>query len=145
MEELMAIAIVGITTLCIYRLFELFVRKKERLAIIEKLEERMASGEIKETLKFPIFGKIDYSYSSWALKISLLMIGVGLGAIIAFFIQYQLVGDLLLQNNSDTWEIRRNLHGFQEVIYLSCIAVFGGVGLLAAYLIELKQRAKDGK
>lgn len=142
MQELMAIVIVGIVTLGIYRLFELFVKKKERLAIIDKLGDRISSGEIEKALNFPVFRKINYSYSSWALKISLLMIGVGLGAIIAFFIQYQVIGDLLLQNH-DAWEVRRNLHGFQEIIYLSCIAVFGGIGLLSAYLIELKQRNKD--
>ncbi|GHU88507.1 hypothetical protein FACS1894155_03500 [Bacteroidia bacterium] len=144
MSELMAILIVGIITLGVYRLFELFVKKKERLAIIDKLVGGISSGEIKEALNFPMFGKIGFSYSSWALKISLLMIGVGLGAIIAFFIQYQVIGDLLLQNHGD-WEIRRNLHGFQEIIYLSCIAIFGGIGLLSAYLIELKQRDKDRK
>ncbi|MDR3061401.1 MAG: hypothetical protein LBU57_04735 [Dysgonamonadaceae bacterium] len=141
MNDLMAICIVGIITLGIYRLFELFVRRKERLSIIDKLGEKISSEEIKGALSLPVFMKMDYSYSSWALRISLLMIGIGLGAIVAFIIQYQVIGDLLLQNTD--WEIKRNLRGFQETIYFSCIAVFGGIGLLSAYLIEWKQRNRN--
>ncbi len=142
MKELMAITIVGIVTLGIYRLFELYARRKERIMMIEKLAENSKPIDLDWSL--PFFKKIESSYSSWALKISLLLIGVGLGSLIAFFIQYGLIGDLLTQTH-ENWEVNNNLRGFKEIIYFACISIFGGIGLLSAYLIEMKQRNNDRK
>ncbi len=142
MEELMAIAIVGIITLGIYRLFELFARRKERMLMIEKFSERADPVDL--NLSLPFLKRMEISTSSWPLKISLLMIGIGLGAIVAFFIQYVMIGDLLTQAH-DNWEVNHNLRGFKETIYFACIAVFGGIGLLSAYLIEMKQRNNGNK
>ncbi|MDR1369731.1 MAG: hypothetical protein LBJ72_06355 [Dysgonamonadaceae bacterium] len=138
----MAVLIVGIITLGIYRLFELYARRKERILMVEKFAENAKPVDLDLSLLF--FKKRQPIYSTWALKISLLMIGIGLGAIIAFFIQYAMIGDLLTQAH-DNWDIRRNLDGFKETIYFSCVAMFGGIGLLTAYLIELKQQNNDRK
>ncbi len=142
MEELAIICVVAIITLGIYRLFELYARRKERMLIIEKFAER--ANPVDLNLSLPFLKKMEISNSSWPLKISLLMIGVGLGAIVAFFIQYTMIGDLLTQVHDD-WAVRNNLNGFKEAIYFSCIAVFGGIGLLTAYLIEMNQRNKNQK
>ena len=42
--------VVGIITLGIYKLFELFVCRKERIAMIEKLADRVNTGEINSNL-----------------------------------------------------------------------------------------------
>ena len=41
--------VVGTITLGIYKLFELFVCKKERITMIEKLADRVNTGEINST------------------------------------------------------------------------------------------------
>ncbi len=137
MTDFTAIFIIGIITLGIYRLFELFVRRNERLAIIDKVGDKIQFADISASdLNLPFFGKV--KYSSWALKISLLMIGVGLGSIVAFTIQMVMIdGQLISQND---WNL---LNRFEGMIYFSCVAIFGGIGLLIAYLIEMKHNKTE--
>ena len=45
--------VVGMITLGIYKLFDLFVRKKERLAIIEKIGDKFDSSMIENKFSFP--------------------------------------------------------------------------------------------
>ena len=138
MVQLTAVFIVGIIVLGIYRLFELYARRKERMMMIEKLAENAKPINLDMNLPFL---KANTPPSSWVLKISLLLIGIGLGSIIAFVIQYAVMGELLIKVH-ENWEVRNNLRGFREMIYFACIAVFGGLGLLIAYLIEVKQNKK---
>ncbi len=143
MNHITGIFIVGIITLGIYRLFELYARRKERIMMIEKLGNSMNQSEIENLLKFPFFTRS--GNSSWALRISLLMIGIGLGAIIGFFIQHTLMGNLMTEKFDafEDLEIIQNVRNAKETIYFSCIAVFGGIGLLIAYLIERKGIKKE--
>ena len=70
--------VVGTITLGIYKLFELFVCKKERIAMIEKLADRVNTGEINSNLSL----NLNYSRSRFtfgSLKSGLLMLGIGLG------------------------------------------------------------------
>ncbi len=128
MRNLDAVLVVGIITWGIYHLFELYARRKERLAFIEKL------GEIKS---FPDMGTLDLSFlkkkdtSFWSLRIALLMIGAGVGWIVAFFVK----GIALSKEMMDLlgWHVR-------EEIDLASVAIFGGIGLLIAYLIEQKNK-----
>ena len=64
--------VVGIITLGIYKLFELFVCKKERIAMIEKLADRVNTGEINSNLSL----NLNYSRSRFtfgSLKSGLLI------------------------------------------------------------------------
>ena len=77
--------VVGTITLGIYKLFELFVCRKERIAMIEKLADRVNTGEINSNLSL----NLNYSRSRFtfgSLKSGLLMLGIGLGLLVAFFI-----------------------------------------------------------
>ena len=77
--------VVGTITLGIYKLFELFVCKKERITMIEKLADRVNTGEINSNLSL----NLNYSRSRFtfgSLKSGLLMLGIGLGLLVAFFI-----------------------------------------------------------
>ena len=70
--------VVGTITLGIYKLFELFVCKKERIAMIEKLADKLNTGEINSNLSL----NLNYSRSRFtfgSLKSGLLMLGIGLG------------------------------------------------------------------
>ncbi|GHT07792.1 hypothetical protein FACS189432_00380 [Bacteroidia bacterium] len=131
MHDLSPIFVVGILVLGVYKLFELFVRKSERLAIIEKLFFLSENKEISGSINFPDISFGNANNGSWALRIALLLMGVGLGCLLAFFIQYGLFGN----NRFDDWQTRQLI----SVSYFSSIAIFGGAGLLTAYLIELKQ------
>lgn len=119
-------AIVGIITFGIYSIFELFARRKERMAIVEKLgdiDPKMMEGK----LKLNAFGRNSFG----AMKAGALLIGLGLGLLIGFFldIYYQ---DLV------NWETR-------SIVYGAPILLCGGLALLGAFLIEYKLARKDEK
>ena len=132
MGDLTGIFIVGFIVLGVYRLFELFVRRKERMAIIDKLlGENIKFPETNVDLNLPLFQK---PKSNWALKLSLLLIGIGMGLMVAYFIEVSNVG----VNRSDipVWYGQKRM----EVVYLASVAIFGGIGLLSAYFIEQKHK-----
>ena len=81
MEELMIVANVAIIFGVVYKLFELFVGKKERMMLIEKLssEELMKGGTKRPALPLSTF-----TFSS--LRFGCLMLGLGLGLLAGFFI-----------------------------------------------------------
>ena len=125
------IFIIGFIVLGIYKIFELFVRQKERLLLIEKLPA-IVNKDLTE-INLPSFGSSNSG--SWALKISLLLIGIGLGSLIAFFITIQ-IGIVL-----KSWDMPF-MNNDKELVRLASIAFFGGLGLFSAYLIESKQAKK---
>ena len=115
----------------IYKLFELFVRKEERKMVINK---------IAEIYKVDL-NNIDIrmgSVSNWALRLGALMIGVGLGLFIAFFLNGMIT-------NGDYWrcEDPRSYRYVAEILYGSCVCFFGGIALLIAYFVERGQKKKD--
>lgn len=123
LDFIMVPAVVGIITLGIYRLFELFVRKKERLIIIDKIGDKL-TPEI-------LSGKIDFStdipkLSSSALKFGCLFMGLGIGMLVAFAVHY---------NFADFVESSYQIRG---AVYGSCVLLFGGLGLITAFIVELK-------
>ena len=64
-------------------MFELFVRRKERLLIIEKISERMDIADLGKRLSLPSYGLPRFSFSS--LKTGCLLMGIGLGILVGFF------------------------------------------------------------
>ena len=120
-------AVIGIITLGIYKLFELFVRKKERLMIIDKIGDKL-TPEI-------LSGKIDFStnipkLSSSALKFGCLFMGLGIGMLVAFAVHYNFADFV-----ESSYQIR-------SAVYGSCVLLFGGLGLLIAFIVELKVSKK---
>jgi hypothetical protein len=134
MDNLVPICIVGFVVLGIYRLFELFARRKERLAIIEKLEH-IKSLDTKVDLNLSLFQKPENF--SWALRVSLLLMGVGIGLVVAYFIEMASINHMMEYYKN--WNFRNKI----EVVYFASVAIFGGIGLLAAYFIEQKQKQKE--
>ena len=123
MDFIMVPAVMGIITLGIYKLFELFVRKKERLIIIDKIGDKLTPDILN--------GKIDFStnipkFSSSALKFGCLFMGLGIGILVAFAVHY---------NFADFVE---NAYYLRSAVYGSCVLLFGGLGLIIAFIIELK-------
>ena len=127
LDFIMVPAVVGIITLGIYKLFELFVRKKERLIIIDKIGDKLTpdilSGQIDFSTNIPKF-------SSSALKFGCLFMGLGIGLLVAFAVHY---------NFADFVE---SSYYQRSAVYGSCVLLFGGLGLLIAFIVELKVSKK---
>ena len=123
MDFIMVPAVMGIITLGIYKLFELFVRKKERLIIIDKIGDKLTpeilSGKIDFATNIP---KLSFS----ALKFGCLFMGLGIGMLVAFAVHY---------NFADFVESSYQIRG---AVYGSCVLLFGGLGLITAFIVELK-------
>lgn len=125
--------IVGIITFGIYKLFELFVGKKERLAIIEKFGDKadffMAGNKLCLPTAVP-----PASFS--ALKLGSLLLGMGLGLLVGYIICATSVPDYFTEHN---WR-RDNLI---LLIYGASTLLFGGLALIVAFMVELKISRKE--
>ena len=131
-EALMVPAVCSIFVVGFYKLFELFVCKKERLLIIEKMGEKFTPDMLEHKINFSSIGK----FSSSALKLGCLLMGLGLGLLIGY-----LICTTTLQGYAEMGADRlfnRNMHDTISIIYGACILLFGGLGLLIASLVELK-------
>ena len=127
MNFIMVPAVTGIITYGIYSLFALFVRKKERLTLIEKMGSIPAPGRMD-------FGKIEYSNKFGALKWGFLMAGIGLGLLVGFFLAEGFVN----YNSKEIWKSRDIL----SMVYAAPMLLFGGMGLLIAFLVEYRLSKK---
>lgn len=127
--------VVGIITLGIYKLFELFARRRERLALIEKLGEKIDTSMFENKFSFPKFKTGGSVFGT--LKVASLLLGIGLGLLVGFFIcQYYLVDTGKSEFYNNIWELA-------NVVYGACTLLFGGLGLMVAFLIELRHSPKE--
>ena len=127
MDFIMVPAVLGIIVLGIYKLFELFVRKKERLIIIEKIGDKLTPDMLNAKIEFP--ARIP-NFSSAALKFGCLFMGLGIGMLVAFAVHYNFADFV-----ESSYQIR-------SAVYGSCVLLFGGLGLLIAFIVELKVSKK---
>jgi len=70
----------------------------------------------------------DFGFGFWPLRISLLLIGIGTGCLVAFFIRINSSSDM-------SWDLI-------TLVNFASISMFGGIGLLIAYFIEQRKRMK---
>ena len=132
MDFIMVPAVMTIITLGVYKLFELFVCKKERLLLIEKMGDKF----VPDTTYGP---KLCSNFSFSALKIGCLLAGMGLGLLIGFVICTTSVPGYL-DKNMDDWRVYRET---VSMVYGACVLVFGGIGLIVAFITELKLSKKQ--
>ena len=120
---------------CIYKVIELIVRKRERLMLISKLKE---------------ISDIDFKginlYSSGnkytALRIGWLMLGVGCGFLLGFVINlWATLGDYALRAD-EMWQYSERVGG---IVYVACVCICGGIGLLMSYRAERKAEHPEEK
>jgi len=130
MDFIMVPVVCGIFVLGFYKLFELFVCKKERLLIIEKMGEKFTPEMLGNKINLSSVGNASFS----ALKFGCLFVGLGLGLLVAYLICRTTIDDYVVRNADWNWEVRQTI----SVIYGACVLLFGGVGLLASFLVELK-------
>ena len=96
------------------------IRNKERMALIENGLNPNAFGNQENN-----------GLKRWMLRLSLVSIGISLGVIIAFVL-------IEIFRGGET-----NKYYLDDVFYPSCIFLFGGLGLLSSYFIELKLDKKE--
>ena len=126
MNELMIVANVAIIFGVIYKLFELFVGRKERMMIIEKLGDKLTP----DTFKNGIFYRTGL-FSFGGLRMGCLMIGLGVGL---------LVGYGIISATQYSYFDGNRPYEVTSVVYGACVLLGGGTGLVVSYLIEKKQR-----
>lgn len=129
MDFLSIPAVVGIVFYGIYKLFELFVCRRERLNIIEKLTE---SAVVPTLDKTALDGYFRQRFSYGALKAGCLLMGIGLGLLVGFMICNLSIPNYI--EHYKDWEFRQMI----GIIYGASVLLFGGIGLITAFVIELK-------
>ena len=135
MDFIMVPVVCGIFVLGFYKLFELFVCKKERLLIIEKMGEKFTPEMLGNKINLSSVGNVSFS----ALKFGCLFVGLGLGLLVAYLIcTTTLEGYAEMSSNRFNGNLRETI----SVIYGACVLLFGGAGLLTSFLIELKINKK---
>lgn len=144
MGDLVPILVIGIITWGIYRLFELFVRRKERMLIIEKISERLNPDDVQRSFEYPLYnllnsGKKRQPFST--LKIALLLMGIGLGLVVSYLIQINTID--IMAVDYENWQLRRKTEEIVFLLNASGITIFGGLGLLIAYLIESRKTSNE--
>jgi hypothetical protein len=126
--------VVGMITLGIYKLFELFVRKKERLSIIDKLGDKLDISVMQQKVSLPV--RVEGQSNFGTLKVACLLLGVGLGLLIGYFICISSIAGY----HSENWNY--TVSQSIGVIYGASVLLFGGVGLLVAFLVEMSYLKK---
>ncbi|MBR0047883.1 MAG: hypothetical protein IJP74_00990 [Prevotella sp.] len=111
----------------IYKVVELFVHKKERLMLINKLTE---------ISNFDFKGISFYSSGNkfTGLRIGWLLLGVGFGFLVGFLINMMATFGNYASNFD--WNYHNHVAG---IVYIACICIFGGIGLLLAYRAERRE------
>ncbi len=128
-------AVVGIVTLGIYKIFELFARRKERMLMIEKLGQSLESTDF--TMKALLPEEQNKSYL--ALKAACLLLGLGLGLMIGFVIATNWASAVPMASRMD-YQVRETI----RIIYGASVLIFGGLGLLVSFFLEQRYGKKHG-
>lgn len=134
--------VTGIVFAAIYGLFELFVRRGERRAIIEKIGDKLDASAFEGKLGLPSYMGNRISFSS--LKAGCLLTGVGLGLLVGFYITTGVGVENVMGVTDDGW--RTWYHSdVSGTIYGASVLLFGGIGLLISFIIEMLMTKKGDK
>ena len=137
MNFIQAPIVVSIVFYFIYKIFELFVRKNERINFIEKMGQNLAPPD--DSLLKSQFSSLLPSFtkkSFISLRIGCLFVGLGLGLLVGLLICLNLRN---IGVNDGHWERET----FYSVSYGASVLLFGGLGLVISYIIESKSYKKD--
>lgn len=132
MEELMIVANVAIVFGVIYKLFELFAGRRERMMLIEKLGDKLTP----ETFKHGIVYRPSL-FSFGGLRVGCLLLGIGVGLLVGYGLVYATQPEYFMEAPS------RVVENTVSVIYGASVLLGGGLGLVISYLIEKKQLDKE--
>ena len=119
----------------IYKVVELFVRKRERLMLISKLSE-ISNVDFKGISLYSSGNKFT------ALRVGWLLLGVGMGFLLGFLINMMATYGKYAYDLDSVWEYHRVVSG---IVYVACICICGGIGLLLSYRAERKAEQPEEK
>lgn len=127
-DFLVPIFVVFFMSATTYLIFELFARRRERLALIEKLTEIRSEDLDKSRASiFTNYGLPSVRFSF--LRVGMLILGVGLGIIVGFTILALILGRPYLDGDYNNYNLT-------SVVYGACICFFGGAMLVGSYFLE---------
>ncbi len=120
MNDLAPVLVVAIIFIVVYKIFELFVRRNERLAMIDKLSGGIDPQILKTQLSLPAYK--NENYNAWSIRIGLLLVGIGLGVATAVII------DLFAVPPAADGKLFYEFRNTISALYPALAAVFGGIG-----------------
>ena len=118
--------ITGIIVLGIYKLFELFVCRRERIMQLERSNELWPNKNMLQHYGFHL------SFST--LKCGCLLLGIGIGLLLGYLICATTIPGFL--------EDKVAYYRLPSLVFGACVLLMGGLGLLTAFVIELKINKK---
>ncbi|MDR1381159.1 MAG: hypothetical protein LBJ47_06730 [Tannerella sp.] len=141
MDFITAPLVTGIVFYFTYMVFELFTRRKERMALIEKMGQNLTPPDpsvLKSQLQslLPSFPAKSFS----GLRAGCLLVGLGLGLFVGLFTCIY-----LKHSDMDIGEYRWERDMYFSVTYSASLLFFGGLGLLVSFIIENRAARRDGK
>lgn len=125
----------------IYRIFQLYATRRERILFIEKMNEIPADAaetcarrlqSQRSLLNFQSSGIGRFTSLRWALA----LMGIGLGMLAGILIDVALNPRIL-----DQWDFTDGIYG---VIFAASMFLFGGLGLVISYIVENRQSRSSG-
>ena len=127
----------GIVTYGIYKLFELIICRKERIMLLEKLDSFACANFPDLSAVFGKYRGANISFSS--LRIGSVMLGMGLGLLLGFFLSLDCTHQLVEYSEM----VNRSPRFLQELVIGGSILCCGGLGLIISYIIERNTQNKD--
>lgn len=135
MDWIQAPLICAIIFGCIYKVVELFVHKRERLILINKLTE-ISNVDFKGISLYNSGNKFT------GLRIGWLMLGIGCGFLLGFLINMIATYGRYAYDFDSVWPYHKVVGG---IVYMACICICGGWGLLMSYRAERKAEHPEEK
>ena len=120
---------------CIYKVVELFVHKRERLMVINKLTE-ISNVDFKGINLYSSGNKFT------GLRIGWLLLGIGFGFLFGFLINMMATYGQYANDFDNVWRYHNIVGG---IVYVACICIRGGIGLLMSYKAERKAEHPEEK
>lgn len=122
----------------LYRIIKLYATRRERILYIERMSEQppVAPGSMPPAFYPPMpYDAVSTSNRFTALRWAMVLVGIGVGMFFGIMIDLA-INPSLIQHPYDF------IDGLYSVIFTSSMFVFGGLGLVIAYIIESRHIAR---
>ena len=145
LDFLTATLVTGIVFLGIYKMIELFARRRERMSIIENMGDKFTPDMIGNPFIFSNKKKDGKSFGT--LRFGCLLLGMGLGLLVGIFMSQLAIEGMknisVIQVYADSSVDYDKAMNIANLVIGASTLLFGGLGLLVAYLIESKKTKSD--
>lgn len=130
----------------IYVVVVMLLNRRERRTIIGLLGDKVTPEMLNRQQPLPWFGTPSISPDATrrsrgygALRAACLFIGVGLGLIVALFLNMSIAANsVIFERLNGLWQV-----GGISIIYVAGMLLCGGLGLLVAFIIENHSKKRE--